>query len=116
MRAIIEGQIHELLGEPSPRDIHDLHLPCLPVPELLEDHPGELSGVYRANGRTRGIEFICRPDIPIFEVIGRLSTRGREQLSQGASIGPIIRDGVVRNSGGGFSGICLWLPPKIGVI
>jgi hypothetical protein len=96
MKAIIEGQEHQILGEPTPQIIHGLFAPELAPPVIVEDYEEQLRDMYRANGR------ICRVRFRVYE--GHEDTVGQRvewfeegvrregrQIQPGGLLGPIAR-------------------------
>lgn len=112
MKAVIEGQVHELLGEPGPRQIHELYQPELPIPLLIETYPGELQDIYRANGRMSYAGIMCLSSISVRTAIGLIGGPSSE-LSRGALLGPyfVSTTGRIATQQRIFRGLGIWSPP-----
>lgn len=116
MRVMIEGQSHEFHGEPSPAEIHRLYQPDLPIPIMIEEYPGELGDIYRANGRATSVGILCLPWLSVRTALQIIGSRPAEQLNRGALLGPYMLSGHSMGCNPeGLTGIGIWLPPKIGI-
>ncbi len=84
--------------EPLPRHIHELFVPQLEVPELVEAYPGQLQAMYAASGREQS-----RPVVATGSLAASVCIDVVTALQQGALFGPhISAEGVIMR-GGAFS-------------
>ena len=111
MRAILQGQEHILLGEISPRDIHDLYVPDLLIPTILETYRGEVADIYWANGRVAIGGILTTPNVSVKKALGMLAGSMNIASRGDALVGPYLfsaSNASCTFSPGKYSGIGLW--------